>query len=38
MIPLDDGWEGTEIWEDHSRDPKPDPPPETDSSADVPPF
>ncbi len=39
-IPLDDGWEDTEIWEDlpPPPDPEPDPPPGTDPSADIPPF
>jgi hypothetical protein len=39
-IPLDDGWEDTEIWEDlpPEPDPEPDPPPEPDPSADIPPF
>ncbi|MGH3997104.1 MAG: HNH endonuclease signature motif containing protein, partial [Pseudonocardiaceae bacterium] len=37
-IPLDDGWEDTEIWEDPPLDPEPDPPPEPDPSADIPPF
>jgi Domain of unknown function (DUF222) len=42
MIPLDDGWEDTEIWEDPppqpEPDPEPDPPREPDRSAAVPPF
>jgi hypothetical protein len=41
-IPLDDGREGTEIWDDPPSepepDPEPDPPPEPDSSTNIPPF
>ncbi len=35
-IPLDDGWEDTEIWEDPPPEPEPDPPPEP--STGIPPF
>ncbi|MGH3798694.1 MAG: DUF222 domain-containing protein [Pseudonocardiaceae bacterium] len=37
-IPLDDGWEDTEIWEDPPPAPEPDLPPEPDPGADIPPF
>ncbi|MGH3800871.1 MAG: hypothetical protein ACRDTD_12170 [Pseudonocardiaceae bacterium] len=41
-IPLDDGWENTEIWEDSppepDLEPEPDPPPEPNPSTDIPPF
>ncbi|MGH3917600.1 MAG: hypothetical protein ACRDSG_00890 [Pseudonocardiaceae bacterium] len=42
MIPLDDGWEDTEIWDDPPPEPEPepdpDPPLEPDPSTDIPPF
>lgn len=38
IIPPDDGWEDTQIWDDPPPEPEPDPPPEPDPSADIPPF
>ncbi len=38
MVPVDDGWADTGIWEEPPPDPEPDPPPEPHPSADIPPF
>ncbi|MGH3834815.1 MAG: hypothetical protein ACRDSF_03780 [Pseudonocardiaceae bacterium] len=38
IIPPDDGWEDTQIWDDPPPGPEPDPPPEPDPRAGIPPF
>ncbi|MGH3976004.1 MAG: HNH endonuclease signature motif containing protein, partial [Pseudonocardiaceae bacterium] len=38
IIPPDDGWEDTQIWDDPPPEPEPDPPPEPDPRSDIPPF
>ncbi|MGH3770957.1 MAG: DUF222 domain-containing protein [Pseudonocardiaceae bacterium] len=38
MIPSDEGWEDSQVWEEPPPDPEPDPPPEPNPHGDVPPF
>ncbi|MGH3755009.1 MAG: hypothetical protein ACRDRP_20395, partial [Pseudonocardiaceae bacterium] len=38
VIPSDDDWEDTQIWEGPPPEPDPDPPPEPDPHPDDPPF